>query len=270
MDRWRLITDADLTAWENMAVDEAILASAECNAVLTPTLRLYGWNSPAISIGYMQDPAPFASAGIPLVRRITGGRAILHDAELTYSVVAPVDGPVFGKDINSAYSVLARCLVNALNDIGVKAESSQRRRTGARAKDPACFNSPSRHEITVAGKKISGSAQRRFKRAFLQHGSILLNLDEGLYKKVFNEEVFKKTACASRYADGSTDNLKDALQKSLIQRMSEGLGAEFVTRNNGLDRSEAYLRDALLREKYLKDDWNLRGIQSGLKTKGVA
>lgn len=167
-----------------MAVDETLVASCR-RRTRGPTLRLYGWNRPAISLGYFQRPDRIVDldrcreAGIPVVKRTTGGRAVYHHHEVTYSVTAPVPHPAFPPTIRGTYEAIARALEAALTDFGVPAQrresDSDRSRHGWGS--PLCFDATSRNEITIHGKKVIGSAQRRWPTAFLQHGSILLRVD---------------------------------------------------------------------------------------------
>lgn len=114
--------------------------------------------------------------GIDVVRRPTGGRAVLHEAELTYALVAPAGDPRFPPTVPGTYQVVAEALRDALAALGVREVTLAPRRAAA-ATDPACFGAPSRAELLVANRKVAGSAQRRTRRAFLQHGSILLDPD---------------------------------------------------------------------------------------------
>ena len=178
--------DGDLPGHENMARDSSILRSLE-EGVGEPTVRLYGWSSPAISIGYLQGADPFRGLGLPVVRRVTGGRAVVHSSEVTYSVTGLIDSPLFSGGIMSAYSAISACIIAALKDAGVEADYSRGALEGKRSE--ACFYSPSRYEVLVNGRKLVGSAQRRLKRAFLQHGSILMAIDEELNHRVFGESI---------------------------------------------------------------------------------
>ncbi len=179
MAGWLLIDDEPASGAWNMAVDEFLLKRAE-NEGGAPVLRLYSFRPPAITIGYHQDAeraidmAAAAADRLDVVRRITGGRALLHDGELTYSVTAPL-GPPFGKGLADTFLAIAGVIVSALRCAGVTAETGGARHgSGESAMSSPCLVSTSRHEITAGGKKISGSAQRRTGRAFIQHGSILL------------------------------------------------------------------------------------------------
>ncbi len=182
MDTWRLlITPPARGAW-NMAVDEAILEAAGRGEALA-TLRLYAWDPPCLSLGYAQ---PFADVHLPrlrargweVVRRPTGGRAVLHTDELTYSVIAPPSEPRLAGSILESYSRLAQALVEALRLLVLPVEINEHVATPATQNtNPVCFEVPSTDEITVGGKKLVGSAQARRKEGVLQHGSLPLTGD---------------------------------------------------------------------------------------------
>lgn len=245
-----------MTGAENMAVDEAMLNAAEFGGLFMPTLRLYSWSSTVVSIGYLQDASPFDACGVPLVRRITGGRAILHDREITYSIIAPTDLPVFAGGISGAYSVIARRIAEALCDIGVPAVFSSEIASKRAVKSHACFYAPSRYEIMVGGKKISGSAQRRLKHAFIQHGSILLDIDAGVYNRVFGNEVLGRTACLSDFfGAGGVKDAEKAFTVNFLKRFSDVLGVCFT--RDSLTENEKYLKETLLEKKYSSGSWNL-------------
>jgi lipoate-protein ligase A len=162
-----------------MAVDEFLLKKAESEGG-APVLRLYSFDPPAVTLGYHQDAEKVidfgaaAAEGFDVVRRITGGRALLHDGELTYSVTAGT-GPPFGSGLTGTFISIAEVITGALRRVGVEASLGSARHVGVEGsmRSP-CLVSTSRHEITAGGKKISGSAQRRTGSAFIQHGSILL------------------------------------------------------------------------------------------------
>ncbi len=187
MTTWRYLDNGPATGAENMARDEKLLEEAvKGNAV--PVLRFYTWSPPAVSLGRFQDEDTSVRKevckrrGIDIVRRITGGKAVLHGHELTYSVISRIDNDLFPNDVLGTYKVLASGLLAGLVRLGVPAEMVAR--SGEHAgmvkhdlREPACFSSPSWYEILVHGRKIVGSAQRRVGGAFLQHGSILIDYD---------------------------------------------------------------------------------------------
>ena len=191
---WRLIEDPPRSGAENMATDEGLLRDA-ANGEEVPALRFYTWDPPAVSLGRFQDERTAVDAracrrlGIDVVRRITGGRAVLHHHELTYSIVARTDHAIFPNALLGTYKVIAEGLLAGLGNLGIQAEMVSRscknaERIRKRTSEPACFASPSWYEILVNGKKIIGSAQRRVPGAFLQHGSILIDRDPSLEASV--------------------------------------------------------------------------------------
>ena len=166
-------------AW-NMAVDAALMEAVRGGA--PPVLRFYRWDPPCLSLGRNQPAAgrydldALTAAGVEVVRRPTGGRAVLHDRELTYSVVAG-DGALGGP--RAAYAAVNRALVAGLRRLGV--EAALQPRTGARAPVPSlapCFKEPAEGEVVVGGRKLVGSAQFREGGVLLQHGSLLLEGDQ--------------------------------------------------------------------------------------------
>lgn len=182
MNSWRFLNSGPADGAANMAVDEAILEGVRAG-MSPPTLRVYAWEPPAVSIGHSQkastelDLAACRRMGFGVVRRPTGGRAVLHAGELTYSVVGRAGVPPLGRSIAESYEAIAKGLLAALAEIGVAAElapvAAAPRTRGEVA--PPCFVSAGRFEVVVAGKKLIGSAQRRVGTAVLQHGSLLMD-----------------------------------------------------------------------------------------------
>ena len=208
--QWRLvITPPAPGAW-NMAVDEAILAAIGRNLV-PPTLRLYAWHPACLSLGYAQpmadvDKLRLVERGWHLVRRPTGGRAILHTDELTYSVIGPLSEPRLAGSVLESYRCLASALLMALHWLNIPAEShAASSAVESTAKGPVCFEVPSNYEITVDGKKLIGSAQARRKEGFLQHGALPLSGDLTRITQVlvFPDEATRQAA-ASRLLSRAT------------------------------------------------------------------
>jgi lipoate-protein ligase A len=176
---WRLLLTPEAPGAWNMAVDEAILEAATHREVL-PTLRLYAWNPPCLSLGYAQpisdvDESRLEEFGWDLVRRPTGGRAILHTDELTYSVCGPEDEPVLAGDILSSYKRLSSAILAAIEQIGISVQAlPQKKNANSKSPEPVCFEVPSNYEITADGKKLVGSAQARRQGGVLQHGTLPL------------------------------------------------------------------------------------------------
>lgn len=174
-----------------MAVDEA-MARAVGEGQAPPTLRFYGWDRPSVSFGYLQrtpggvDLAACRLHGIDLVRRITGGRAVLHDRELTYSAAVPLQGPWRSLSVPEVFARIGVGLMAGLKRLGVKAHLGESRTAGVGGTGGgACFLQHRLPAILVDGRKLVGSAQRRWDRFLLQHGSILLDCDFHLHRLVF-------------------------------------------------------------------------------------
>jgi lipoate-protein ligase A len=185
--RFRYIDSGPASGAENMTLDERLLEDMALHGGV-PVLRFYTWDPPAVSLGRFQpeatsvDRAACRDRGIDVVRRVTGGRAVLHHRELTYSIVSPVESGLFPNDVIGSYKVIAQGLLAGLRLLGVPAEMAGPSVTAVRPDGdlPACFATPSQYELLVNGRKIIGSAQRRLPGAFLQHGSILIEYDAAL------------------------------------------------------------------------------------------
>lgn len=180
MRQWRLINDYSTFGAHNMATDEAIMRSVAAGHA-PPTLRLYGWQPPCLSLGYGQratdvDWDRLAARGWHCVRRTTGGRAILHTDELTYSLTLPLSHDLAQGEVVESYREISRALLAALQFLGAQ-PNAQKRADGVKSFDPVCFETPSDYEITVDGRKLVGSAQARRGGGLLQHGTLPLTGD---------------------------------------------------------------------------------------------
>jgi lipoate-protein ligase A len=182
--RWRLLNTGVADGASNMAIDAAILR-AVARQLVPATLRLYAWEPPCLSLGQAQsfsevDWAACVARGTTVVRRPTGGRAILHTDELTYSVTAPETEPRVQGGIVESYRRLSEGLLEGLRLMGVPGIEAHRpevevsRSSSSSSQGPVCFEVPSTYEITVAGKKLVGSAQVRREGVVLQHGTLPL------------------------------------------------------------------------------------------------
>lgn len=193
---WRVVDTGRGDAATNMAVDEAIML-AHGRGDAPATLRFYGWRPMAVSLGYFQraggevDLAACAQLGVDVVRRLTGGRAVLHDAELTYSIVVREDCQSIPPTITASYLYFSRGLLAGLTALGIRAELSVPReaygaRGGQRRKpqSAACFDASAQYEVNYGGRKLVGSAQVRKHGVILQHGSLLLRFSPDLLSRV--------------------------------------------------------------------------------------
>lgn len=185
---WRLLLSPAFGGAENMALDEALMARARETGEWT--LRVYTWSRPTISFGRHEaarrhyDPNRIRSRGLAVVRRPTGGRAILHDREITYSVTAPVAD---AGDLRASYERINRLLLAGLAELGVHAKVTEREMRGAVPGPAPCFNEPWGGEITLGDRKLAGSAQWRSNGALLQHGSILVEDDQSILTELWTE-----------------------------------------------------------------------------------
>jgi len=262
---WRLLpyTVAE-PAW-NMAVDE-VLFQGYLQKNTPPVLRFYGWTQPTISLGYFQDAAVelnlsiLTKAGYGLVRRPTGGRAVLHDHELTYSVVGGVNSELPSGLIPS-YLYISQALVEAFREFGIAAQMHQGVNAG-KLKSGACFDAPSWYELMVSGKKLVGSAQYRQSENFLQHGSILLDFIAADLTKVLNltkMEAVNYAAILQRkvisFAELGVVTTPQKLAIKICESFQKLYGIEFEI--SGLSLIEQQQVEKLIRYKYSTDNWTL-------------
>ena len=241
----RVIYDGKNRAYWNMALDESLLMSLE---EIGPTLRVYGWKNPAVSIGYFQsmeeevDVEIARELGVDLVRRITGGGAVYHKWEITYSIVLP---PFKGRILDS-YRVINKGIVNALKKLGLDAKHH------------------GINDVVVCDKKISGNAQTRKYGGLLQHGTLLMdvNVDE-MFKvlKVPEEKLRDKTIENVKHRVTSLKHLGveitfEEMQKYLVEGFAEALNAKIYEEKTP---SNVYaLAKKLEVEKYATYEWNFR------------
>lgn len=190
--RFRFLVDEPNEGAYNMAVDEVLFHSATVPPG-TATVRLYGFDPPTVSYGYRQtleeavDVDSCRKLGVDWVKRPTGGRALLHQHEVTYSVASPVGGPFRGFAVRTLYDSVSSAIRRALTRVGVPLDTAAtpgELSTREPALDVPCLALPGAHEITSGGRKVVASSQRRGRRAFLQHGSILRRVDNGLWASI--------------------------------------------------------------------------------------
>jgi lipoate-protein ligase A len=267
MDTWRLIISPPARGAWNMAVDEAILEAAGRGDV-PPTLRLYAWQPPCLSLGHAQ---PFTDVDVPrlrqrgwdLVRRPTGGRAILHTDELTYSVIAPVGEPRLAGGVLESYHRLAQGLLAALRSlglpVGMQAHAGAAENGGA---NPVCFEVPSIYEITVQGKKLVGSAQARRKQGVLQHGSLPLggDLTRITHALAFPDESARAEAARRLLARAATVESVlgrvvdwETAAQAFIQGFASAL--ELTLKREELSPLETARAGELVSRKYARPSW---------------
>jgi lipoate-protein ligase A len=262
---WRLLmTPASSGAW-NMAVDEALLGSVSKNLSL-PCLRLYTWEPPCLSIGYAQpatdiDKERLSRFGWEWVRRPTGGRAILHTDELTYSVIAPATEPRVKGSVLESYQRLSQALLAALNALNIPAMANPHT-PSSQLKAPVCFEVPSNYEIVVHGKKLLGSAQARRLQGVLQHGTFPLwgDLTRITQVLIYSDDQQRKDA-ADRLLQHATTaqevlgyklDLPKVMQ-AFVDGFQSALNITFV--QSDLTQQEKSEAERLIIEKYAHPAW---------------
>jgi len=269
VDEWRIIPFESCDPFENMAIDEAIFKAAR-QRKMPPTLRSYGWKRPAVSLGYFQDAEREINCGycrdrgIDIVRRPTGGRAVLHGDDLTYSLVAGEDSTHFSSDIVEIYRIISECIIRGLEKSGVEAKMVKEGRPGSGGSAGAfCFAASCKNELLADGKKICGSAQVRARGMFLQHGSLLIDFDPvavcaAITTKNTAMEVEKLKASVTSIRKSAGDNIGiDTLCRNIAAGFEEVLNIRLI--KGRLSPEEETFRDSLLKSKYLSDQWNMKG-----------
>lgn len=252
--RWRALLDGSGSGPRNMAVDEALARS------LGPgrgVLRLYRWDAPTISLGRNQpareryDRREAALRGISFVRRPTGGRAVVHHREVTYAVAVPV-GALGG--LRETYRAVNGALVAGLRALGVEARLAPEDAPTPTLDGRPCFDAPAAGEVVAGGRKLVGSAQCRIRRAILQHGSVLLDDDQGALAAVAREGAPPAPPATLAGVLGSAPEW-DAVARALVEGFREvvpgswGRGAV-----SGAERKLA----GELETRYASEEWTWR------------
>jgi lipoate-protein ligase A len=251
-EQWRFLETGFCNAYKNMAIDRAILVSCSNNNA-PPTIRFYGWKPSAISIGYFQslkeevDLDSCKKLGVDYVRRITGGGAVYHDQELTYSIVISESHPKIPKNIIESYSKICCALMKGLDNLGIESKYV-----------PI-------NDILINGKKISGNAQTRKLNTVLQHGTILIDVDvEKMFSllKVPNEKIKDKLIADAKERVISIKNVlnKNISFKEISQEMKVGFEKEFKIEliKGKLNEEEKNLTKKFENECFSVRDWNYR------------
>ncbi len=242
----RLLDTGKSSAAMNMAVDEAVMLSGK------PTLRFYGWEPRAVSIGYFQgigqevDLEKCAQLGVDVVRRLTGGGAVYHDQELTYSLIVPEGSGLVARDVLESYGRICAPIVEGLKSLGLEAEFK-----------PI-------NDILVNGRKISGNAQTRRKGMVLQHGTILLDVDvEAMFSllRVPSEKLRGKMIKAAE--ERVTSVRAELGQDVTFSRVKEALTKAFrqhshmrELKQGTLSKEEGEGAEKLAETKYSTKEWN--------------
>ena len=272
-EKWGFIDSGDCSPAYNMAMDEALL-NWQSNGEIPPMIRFYGWNPATLSIGYFQraeteiDLAEVERQGLGFVRRPTGGRAVLHEHELTYSVIVPESYPGMPNTVTEAYRVISEGILKGFRNLGLDAyfsvpETYQDKEMLKSPKSSVCFDAPSWYELVVEGRKVAGSAQTRQKGVILQHGAILLELDEEKLFSVFKfsddkvKEKMKNNLRNKAVAINDIAGRKITISEAKVafeNGFSEGLSIDLKP----YVLSEKQLQEVkdIAKNKYESDDWN--------------
>ena len=262
---WRLLVTEPTDGATNLAIDEALWRGRRAGTS-PPTLRFFAWAPPTVSLGYGQrlddhvDVGACARLGVGLVRRPTGGSAIYHDGpgrELTYSVAASADDLGVGDDLLLTYEWIGRALRRGLRALGADAELMAARRPEGLS--PAfCFAHTATYELEIAGRKVVGSAQRRQGASFLQHGAVLLGVDEPRLRTLFPR---------TRDPLATLTTLETALgRRPSFDEVAAALAMAFETEHDltltpgGLAAAEVEAMERLALEKYATDAWTHRAV----------
>jgi lipoate-protein ligase A len=261
-ETWRFLDTGHCTAAYNMALDESI-AIAVKQEDAPPTLRLYGWHKPSVSIGYFQkimdvDVGYCTKRNIPLVRRLTGGRAILHGDEITYSFSSKTTSGRFSNGLLDSYKKISTAFGLALSKMGIDPELKLMRASrglplsGLRSKSPSCFQSVSYGELAINGRKVIGSAQKRWTDALLQQGSIPFIIDKDTAISIFGLHSVDNTGLGAIDPLLSITRIKDVIRTSF----EETFDVKFTF--SVPSEQESSLARELEAHKYLSDEWNFK------------
>jgi len=242
----RVLNDPPLDGPTNMARDEALMTLVG-SSQSPPTLRLYQWDPPTISLGYFQHYADYESlsppaGNLPVVRRITGGGAILHDLELTYSLSLPVGHPLLADGPSRLYELAHDAVIETLASLGLTAGRSGTSDDSGAARGPFfCFQRRHCYDVLLGGDKIAGSAQRRTRNAVLQHGSIVLANRFAQQPTAVVERPFDKSIRGGRFA--------------MVEAFARISGVPCMP---GGWSDEEFTAAAALRDKYAGEPWTQR------------
>lgn len=271
---WNFINTGSKNPYYNMAMDEALLNFVS-RGEIDPVIRFYTWNPATLSIGYFQrlqkeiDIDKVKEKGYGLVRRQTGGRGVLHDKELTYSVIVPESHPNMPSTVTEAYKIISQGLLEGFKNLGFETyfaipRSKEERDKLKQPRSSVCFDAPSWYELVVEGRKIAGSAQTRQKAVILQHGSILQDIDiDDLFDmfKFKNErlkakmkENFVQKAVAINDISNQHITLNE-MENAFEAGFKKGLNIDFKP----LELTEKQLEEVQeLEDKYRSEAWMYR------------
>lgn len=258
-----------------MALDEALL-DWHSEGSIPPIIRFYEWNPATLSIGYFQqvkrdiNMQAVKEQDLGFVRRPTGGRAVLHDQELTYSVIVSEAYPEMPATVTEAYRVISEGILLGFQNLGLDAyfsvpDSQEKLDDLKKPKSAVCFDAPSWYELVVEGKKVAGSAQTRQKGVILQHGAILLDLDEERLLSVFNfeseesKEKMRKKLPEKAVAMNQFSEIPFTIEQC-VEAFSKGFEQALHIELVPYELSEKQLQyvEQLAQNKYASDEWNFK------------
>ncbi|WP_170007634.1 lipoate--protein ligase family protein [Bacillus fonticola] len=274
-ETWRFLETSGGAPSYNMALDEALL-DWHSEGKIPPTIRFYTWNPATLSIGYFQkvekeiNMDAIHDLGLGFVRRPTGGRGVLHEHELTYSVIVSEAHKDMPQTVTEAYRVISEGILQGFRSLGLEAYFAVPRTDDEKAalrnpRSAVCFDAPSWYELVVEGRKVAGSAQTRQKGVILQHGSILLDLDEDKLFSLFkypSERVKERMQRAFRSKAVAINALREApvsyeeASEAFRAGFEEGLNIHLEPYTLS-EEEEAYVQK-LAKERYESDEWNYR------------
>ena len=273
--KWYFINSGPCSPSYNMAMDEALL-DWHSEGLIPPVIRFYEWNPATLSIGYFQtvekeiDMDAVRRLGLGFVRRPTGGRGVLHEHELTYSVIVTESYPSMPATVTEAYRVISEGLLLGFQNLGLNAyfsipNTDEQKENLKKPKSAVCFDAPSWYELVVEGKKVAGSAQTRQKGVILQHGAILLDLDEDKLIETFkftSDEVRNRVRkCLSQKAVSinkiiskpiTIEECKVAFKKGFADALEIELVEYTLT-----EEQQTYVKE-LEATRYDNDEWNFK------------
>jgi lipoyl(octanoyl) transferase len=274
-NQWYFINSGPCSPFFNMALDEALL-DWHSKGSIPPVLRFYEWNPATLSIGYFQqverdvNMQAVKAQNLGFVRRPTGGRAVLHDQELTYSVIVSESYPQMPVSVTEAYRVISEGILLGFQNLGLHAyfsvpETQEQLDDLKKPKSAVCFDAPSWYELVVEGKKVAGSAQTRQKGVILQHGAILLDLDEELLLSVFNfsspeakehmrKKLPEKAVAMNQFVE--TPFTVEQCITAFSKGFEQALDIELIPYE--LTEAQYLFVEQLAQKKYASDEWNFK------------
>lgn len=258
MEKWSLIVDKEpLPGSWNMAVDDYLFRSL--GEKFQTTVRFYSWKNPTASLGYSQKADKVLDVQycrineIDVVRRITGGKMVLHFREVTYSICSS-DSSVFTDKLSDSYRLISEALMKGLEKMGLDSVLAEEPPSSYARGNLPCFSYPARNEVEVKKKKVIGSAQKRVGSTFIQHGSIPLEDDRDLLRKISFLEESEEDVRLISLSQALGEEVKfDWAVDLFITGISEYFHVELMPRS--LTENERETVSQIQRERYNNADW---------------